>query len=303
MTSRDYYEILGVSKNASDSEIKAAYRRQALLWHPDRNKSANANEKFKEINESYEVLSDSEKRNAYDQFGHAAFQPGGGFGAGAGPFGGFTRTYQQGPFTYTYSTDGGDENESPFAGFGFDFSDPYEIFEQAFGDAWPFSSRRTKRIPRYSLAISFMEAVKGCTKTVRIDGREKTLKIPAGVDDGTRIKFKDFYISIDVKPDKIFKRDNNDLYIDKEIPFTLAVLGGVVQAPTIDGEVNLRIQPGTQSGTLVRLRGRGVPYLQSGGRGNQYVRILVKVPTKLSGEQKELLKKFQVTEKKRWGFF
>lgn len=301
---RDYYEILGVSRNASDEEIRSAYRKKALEWHPDRNKSPDAGERFKEINEAYEVLSDPEKRAAYDQFGHAAFQPGGGFGAG--PFGGFTRTYQQGPFTYTYTTYGGEAGESPFENFSFDFggfSDPFEIFEQFFGTSSPFTSKRRRQIPRYSLTLSFMEAVKGCEKTIRINGRERTIKIPAGVDDGTRIKFKDFYVSIDVKPDKVFKRDGADIYVDLEISFPTAALGGVVQVPTIDGEVNLRIQPGTQSGTLVRLKGRGVPFLHSGGRGDQYVRIIVRVPTKLTNEQKELLKKFEETGKKKWGWF
>lgn len=305
MTNRDYYEILGVSRDATEEEIKSAYRKKALEWHPDRNKSPEATERFKEINEAYEVLSDPEKRSAYDQFGHAAFQAG---GAGWGPFGGFTKTYQQGPFTYTYTTygSGGEGGESPFEGFSFDFggfSDPFEIFEQFFGSASPFSSRR-RRIPRYGLTLSFIEAVKGCEKTIKVNGKEKTIKIPAGVDDGTKINFKDFYITINVKEDKVFKREGNDIYVDLKIPFTVAALGGVVQVPTIDGEVNLRIQPGTQNDTYVRLRGRGVPYLNSGGRGNQYIRIIVEVPTKLTNEQKELLRKFQELEnKKSWRIF
>jgi len=195
---------------------------------------------------------------------------------------------------------------SPFEDLGFDFggfSDPFEIFEQFFGGGSPFSGRRQRQIPRYGLTISFMEAVKGCSKTVRIDGSEKTLKIPAGVDDGTRIRFSDFYVSIDVKTDKIFKRDGVDIYVDKEISFSLAALGGVIQVPTIDGDVNIRIQPGTQSGTLVRLRGRGIPYLRSGGRGDQYIRIIVKVPTRLNPQQKEMLKKFEEANRKKWGLF
>lgn len=303
MTSRDYYDILGVSKGASDAELKAAYRKQALLWHPDRNKSQEATEKFKEINEAYEILSNSEKKQAYDQFGHAAFQQGAGFGQ-QGPFSG---GYQQGPFTYGYTSYGSEQGQSPFdGGFSFDFggfSDPFEIFEQFFGGVSPFSSRRQRSIPRYGLSISFMEAVKGCTKTVKVGRSTKTLKIPAGVDDGTRIKFDDFYLSIDVKEDKNFRREGNDLYIDKEIPMTTAILGGVVQVETIDGEVNLRIQPGTQSGTLVRLKGRGVPYLQSGGRGDQYIRIIVTIPSKVTKEQKEALKEFENQKNKRRGWF
>jgi len=143
-TKRDYYDILGVSKNASKEEIKKAYRKLALEWHPDRNKSSNANDKFKEINEAYEVLADPKKKATYDQFGHAAFGPGaapGGFGAYGFP-GGFTRTYKKGPFTYTYTTYGtGSGVEFDFGGF----SDPFEIFEQFFGGGYPF--RRAVRIP------------------------------------------------------------------------------------------------------------------------------------------------------------
>jgi len=118
-TKRDYYEILGVPKTASEIELKSAYRKQALQWHPDRNKSPEAEGKFKEINEAYEILSNKDKRAAYDQFGHSAFEPGAGFGGAAGPFSGQTRTYREGPFTYTYTTYGGDAGPD----IGFDFSE------------------------------------------------------------------------------------------------------------------------------------------------------------------------------------
>jgi DnaJ-class molecular chaperone len=293
-TTRDYYDILGVSKNASKDEIRKAYRKQALEWHPDRNKSPEAEKKFKEINEAYEVLSDSEKKSAYDQFGHAAFAPGGGFGGQGGfegfPGGGQTRTYRQGPFTYTYTTyDGGAPGGAPFEGVGFDFSDPFEIFEQFFGGGTPFRSRAAQ-MPRYGLNITFDEAVHGCEKEVILDGKKRTIKIPAGVTDGSRIRFQDFYISIDVKPDRVFKREGDDLIVNIAIPLTLAILGGIVKVPTIDGELKLRIRPGTQPGTMVRLRGKGVPRLRRGGRGDQYVRFQIKIPEKLTREQKEALK-------------
>ncbi|MGB9911449.1 MAG: DnaJ C-terminal domain-containing protein [Microgenomates group bacterium] len=287
-TKKDYYEILGVSRDASLEEIKKAYRKLALEWHPDRNKSPEAEEKFKEINEAYEVLSDKEKRAAYDQFGHAAFTPGG-MGGFEGFPGGFTRTYQKGPFTYTYTTFSG----SPFEGFGFDFegfSDPFEIFEQFFG-GYPFGRRQ--RIPRYGLSLSFMEAAKGCEKEILVEGKKRKIKIPAGVDDGTRIKFKDFYVTIDVKPDKIFKRDGADVFVNKEIPFTTAILGGVIEVPTIDGPVKIRVKPGTQPGTMIRLQGRGIPYLHSRQRGDEYVRLIVKIPEKISSRQKKLLEEFE----------
>lgn len=289
-TKRDYYDILGVSRDASQEEINRAYRKLAVEWHPDKNKSPQAEERFKEINEAYEVLSNPEKRAAYDQFGHAAFAPGG-MGGFEGFPGGFTRTYKKGPFTYTYTTYGG--GESPFGGFSFDFggfSDPFEIFEQFFGGS-PF--RETRRIPRYGLTLTFMEAAKGCEKEIIVEGKKRTIRIPPGVDDGSRIKFKDFYVTIDVKPDKVFQRDGADVFINQEVPLTLAILGGIVEVPTIDGPIKLRIRPGTQPGTMIRLRGRGIKRLHSYGRGDQYVRLLVKIPSKLTPRQRELIREFE----------
>ena len=285
-TKRDYYDILGVSRDASKEEIKKAYRKLALEYHPDRNKSTDAEEKFKAINEAYEILSDSKKREAYDQFGHAAFGPGaapGGFASYGFP-GGFTRTYKKGPFTYTYTTYGTPDFEFDFGGF----SDPFEIFEQFFGKASPFA--RSVKIPRYGITLSFIEAAKGCEKEIIVDGKKRKVKIPAGVDDGSRIKFKDFYVTIDVKPDKIFQRDGNDVFVDQEVPLATAILGGTIEVPTLDGQVKLKIRPGTQPGTMVRLRGRGVRKLHGFGRGDQYIRLHIKIPTKLTRKQKEIIK-------------
>ncbi len=297
---RDYYDILGVSKNVSKDELRKAYRKQALEWHPDRNKSPNAEKKFKEINQAYEILSDPEKRAAYDQFGHAAFQPGGFPGAGGaggpgGPFpgGGQTYTYRKGPFTYTYTTyGGGAPGGMPFEGLGFDFSDPFEIFEQFFGGGSPFRSRAA-RMPRYGLSITFDEAVHGCEKEISIDGKKRKIKIPAGVTDGSRIRFQDFYISIDVKPDPVFKRDGDDIVVNMLVPLSTAISGGIIEVPTIDGDLKLRIRSGTQSGTMIRLRGKGVSHLRGRGRGDQYVRIQVQIPEKPSRKQKELIKEFE----------
>lgn len=301
MTKRDYYEILGVGKSASDDDIKKAYRAQALKHHPDRDKTPGATERFKEINEAYEVLSDSQKRSAYDQYGHAAFEPGG-MGAGGpfgGGFGGQQGTYQQGPFTYTYYTSGGGGGQ-PFEGMG-GFSDPFEIFEQFFGGS-AFGGRR-KRKPQYSIEITFMEAVKGTQKEVEINGKRIKIKIPAGVDSGSRIRFDDFDLVTEVRPDKNYKREGNDLFIDYEISFTQAILGAVVEVPTIDGSINLKIQPGTKPGTTIRLRERGVPYTRGGGRGDQYVRIIINFPSKLTPRQKELLKEFESEGKAKRGWF
>lgn len=296
-TTRDYYDILGVSKSASGQEIKQAYRKQALQWHPDRNKSSEAEQRFKEINEAYEILSDPDKKAAFDQFGHAAFEQG---GMGAGGFGGGTRTYQQGPFTYTYTTTGGGPE-----GFDFDFggfSDPFEIFEQFFGGASPFGSRG-RQIPRYGLTITFDEAVHGVEKTVEIEGKRRIIKIPPGVEDGSRIKFPDFYVTLDVKPDKVFKREGDDIITSVTLPLITAILGGVVEVPTIDETVKLKIRPGTQPGTLMRLQSRGVKHLHSSGRGDQYIRLQVQIPDKLSRHQRDLLEEFERESGKSSGWF
>ncbi len=282
-TQRDYYDVLGVSRNATGAELKKAYRKQALLWHPDRNKSAEAEQKFKDVNEAYEILANAEKKAAYDQYGHAAFTPGGGFG-GQNPF---TGGYRQGPFTYTYTTQGGQEGEQDFGGF----SDPFEIFEQFFGGASPFG--RQARVPRYSMTLSFMEAAGGCEKEVVIEGRRRVIKTPAGVDDGSRVRFGDFDVTIDVKPDKTFKRDGADVFVNQEIPLTLAILGGTIEVPTIDGDLKLRIRPGTQPDTMVRLRGKGIKKLHGYGSGDEYVRLKVKIPDRLTRQQKEILEELE----------
>ena len=286
---RDYYDVLGVQKQASEDEIKKAYRKLALEWHPDRNKAANANEKFKEINEAYAVLSNKEKRSTYDQFGASAFAPGSGMGSGGqGPLGG-GGFRQQGPFTYTYSSGGA----SPFG----DFIDPFEIFEQFFGGTgFSGGARGRARREVYEIAISFQEAIKGVTKEVMLprgragEGSEKrTIKIPAGVDTGSRIRFDDFDIVVDVKKDTKFQREGDDLVAQQEISYAKAALGGVQEVDTIDGNVNIHIQPGTQPGTLIRLRGKGVPHVRGNGRGDLYVKIQIHIPTHLTRRQKELL--------------
>ena len=278
---KDYYEILGVSPQASAEEIKKAYRRLALKWHPDRNKSPEAEERFKEINEAYEVLSDPQKRAAYDRFGHAAFEP------GAGPFSsGRTYTYRQGPFTFTYTAYGPGEASTGDFDFSFSgFSDPFEIFEQFFGNLSPFGRRR----PTYRLVLDFMEAVKGVEKEVVIEGKKRKVKIPAGVRDGQRIRFSDFNLLVDVKPHPLFHREGDDIYVTVKIPFSRAVLGGEVTVPTLEGEKKIRLRPGTPSGTLVRLKGLGVRSPSRGTVGDEYVQIVVEVPSRLSREQRQLI--------------
>lgn len=283
-TKRDYYDVLEVSKDSSAPDIKKAYRKLALKWHPDCNKTEEAAEKFKEINEAYEILSNPQKKQTYDQYGHSAFGPGAGGDAG-GPFGfgGGSRTYKQGPFTYSYTSSGDQGGGFDFGGF----SDPFEIFEQFFGGGSPF--RQGPQISRYGLTLSFMDAAEGCEKEFIIKGRKRKIKIPAGVDDGSRIKFPDFYITIDVKSDKVFRRDGADVFVDQEIPLKMAILGGTIEVPSIEGEIKIRIRPGTQSGTMLRLANRGINRLHGFGKGDQYVRLLIKIPQKLTRAQKEAL--------------
>lgn len=291
-TNRDYYDVLGIDKGSSGAEIKAAYRKQALQWHPDRNKSSEAEAKFKEINESYEVLSNADKRAAYDQFGHQAFSQGGPAGGGYGGSEGFGG--QQGPFSYTY-TYGGQGGESPFGGDFEGFSDPFQIFEQFFGASYGGMRGGThQRRKHYSLEVSLKEAVNGCEKTVNLNGQQRTIKIPAGVDTGSRIRFSDFDLSIEVKADKNFRREGDDIFGDLPLSFSQAVLGTVAEVETLQGKVKLRIQPGTQPETLIRLRGQGVPHLHGRGSGDHYTRVKINVPTSLTKKQKESLEELNI---------
>lgn len=277
---KDYYQILGVSKNSTEAEIKKAYRNQARKYHPDVNKSQDSETRFKEINQAYQVLSDTQKRAAYDQFGDAAFAKGGGFGNWQTGTGGFDfRTWRTGSDDFTFD-------------FGFGgFADPLDIFEIFFGGKSPFG--RETRLPRYILPLSFMEAVKGCQKEIDVKGQKYEVRIPAGVDDDSEIKFTNFYLVCQVKPHPVFKRSGYDLFVDKEIGFAQAALGDIVEVETIDRPVKIRIPPGTQLGTQIRLRGKGVQRIHSNSRGDEYVRILVNVPTKLSKEEKEILERLK----------
>lgn len=285
----DYYDLLEVPKTATAEEIKKAYRKKALQWHPDRNKTQEAESKFKEINQAYEVLSDEQKRKTYDQFGHAAFTPGSGF-PGGGFGGNGNQSYRSGPFTYTYSTQG-----SPFGDT--DFTDPFEIFEQFFGGGGsPFGGAGSRRPARdhYSLKVEFMEAMKGVEKEVVIQGKSHKIKIPKGAQDGTRIRYSDFDVTLDVQPHPKFKLDGADIFIDHPISFTLAILGGTTQVPTIDEtEVKIKVRSGTQPNTMIRLTGVGAPKLRGSGRGDQYVRLVVEIPQKLNRKQKKLIEDFE----------
>lgn len=352
MAKRDYYEILGISKSATEQEIKQAYRKLALKYHPDKNKgNAEAEEKFKEATEAYEVLRDPKKRASYDKFGHEGVS---GFdGMGRGAYSDFSDIF-------------GD----------FDFND---IFEGFFGGG--FGSRRSSRRSRrgsdiqYDLSINLEDAAQG--KEVQIDiprqercetcngtgsaagskpsvcdmchgtgqirqtqgfftiaqtcpkcrgegriitspcktcggsglnvrKRKITVKIPAGVESGSRLKISgegeqgpqggstgDLYVVIHVKKHEIFERHGNDIVSMVDVSFPTVCLGGEIEVPTIGGgKAKMKIPPGTENGQVFRLKGNGIPYLGSYGRGDQLVKINILVPRKLTSRQKELLKEF-----------
>ena len=353
---RDYYEILGVSKGASEDEIKKAYKKLARKYHPDMNPGdKEAEEKFKEVNEANEVLSDPEKKARYDQFGFAGVDPSYG-GGGAGGYG---------------------------AG-GFDFGDLGDIFGSFFGGGFGGAQRRNPNAPqrgesiRASVAISFTEAAFGCEKEISVDRSEQCptckgngcaagttpevcptcrgtgtvqvrrqtpmgvfassapctkcggtgriihqpcpdcrgqgavrkrrsikVTIPAGIDDGQTISLRgqghagknggpngDLLITVMVQPHEIFRREGTSVFCEAPITYAQAVLGGTLEIPTIDGKVKYDIPEGTQTGSVFRLRGKGIPVLNGRGRGDQYVTVTIETPKNLNKEQREALKKF-----------
>ncbi len=309
----DYYQILGVDKKASMDEIKKAYRKLAVKWHPDKNPNNKAaEEKFKKISEAYAVLSDSQKRQQYDTFGSAdqfrqqysqedifrgfdlneilrSF----GFGGARG-----------GRTTFRTSRRGGggfQEYEDPFA----------DLFGSMGGGA---ARRQYANVPQkgqdaeYNLLISLEESVLGAEKKIsfQIENRVEDInvKIPPGISTGKKLRLPgkglsgynggpngDLYLNINVLSHPIFTRDGNDLYIEKTIKFTQAALGTTIDVPIIDGSVKrIKISPGTQNNTKIRMKGYGIPNFKSSSKGDQYVKITIEVPKKLSDRQAKLVR-------------
>ncbi len=363
---RDYYEVLGVEKNASDSEVKKAYRKQAVKYHPDRNEgSKEAEEKFKDLAEAYSVLSDTKKRQMYDQFGKEGLR-----GAGFSP--GFSSV------------------DDIFSSFG-------SLFDDLFGFGFGGNRTRSRTGPRrgsdlrYDLEVSFHEAVLGTDRELTLthpvpceacqgsgaapgtsrktctrcggsgqlmqsqgfftiattcplcqgagqvienpctdcqgsgevsQDRNVSVTIPAGVDDGTRMRLTgegtagdrggpagDLYVFLHVLPDENFVRDGNDLHTEVVIHFVQAVLGASIEIPLIEGSKIIDVRAGSQPGDLIKLKGEGVPRLRGHGQGNLVVHLKVEIPKKINSEQKDLLRKFadsakiEVGKKKKSGFF
>jgi curved DNA-binding protein len=326
MAKRDYYEVLGVQRNASADEIKKAHRKLVRKHHPDANKNNPASEeKFKEAQEAYDVLSDPQKKKNYDQFGHAGVggMPGGGPPPGGDPFGGFGRGGQQpggSGYSYQWRSSPGVDVED------YDLSDFGDVFEQLFGarggQGAPGGARgaaggarqaRARREPvrgqdvEHEVTLTFEQAARGTTLPLQInrEGKLETIdvKIPAGVKDGSRVRIKgkgqqspggehgDLYIITRVLPHPYFRREGLDILLDVPISMYEALLGSKVEVPTLEGPVTVTIPPGTSSGAKLRIKGRGIE--RGSERGDQYVIPKIIVPKGLDDEDREIVKKLE----------
>lgn len=351
MSKRDYYELLGVEKTASEDEIKKAFRKLARKYHPDVNRDnpKEAEEKFKEVNEAYEILSNPERRAQYDQFGHSAFEGGGagqqGFGGAGGGFADiFDMFFGQSGFGF------GGRQAGPEKGTDLRYDMEITFEQAAFGvetevqiprteecgachgtGAAPGTHPETCSHCRGTGQVQVMQNTpfgrmvnvktcdhcKGEGKIVRTPCKEChghgkvrmkrkiKIKIPAGVDNGSRLRVAhegeaghrggppgDLYVYIFVKQHKLFTREGSDIICEVPVSFVQAALGDEIEVPTIDGKVKLRVPEGTQSGTIFRLKEKGMPHLRGHGRGDQHVKVKVLTPQKLSDKQKAILQDF-----------
>ena len=304
---RDYYEVLGIKKGAAADEIKKAFRKKAMQYHPDKNPGdKTAEDKFKEVNEAYEILSDADKKDKYDRFGFAGIDPNAAFSGAQNQGQKSGGTYQ------TYRNVNGADFEF------FDFSGR-EGFGNLFGDLFGsggFGNAQKQATPKKganlqaSIAVTFEEAAFGIKKRVRVNDKTIDMTIPGGIDNGARISLKgqgqpsvnggpngDLIVLISIQPHGRFTRKGLDLYIDVSITVTKAALGAEIIIPTLTDKVSYKVPPGTQPNTVFRLKGKGITDSKNKKTGDLYVRILVKIPTNLSKEQKDLLEKLDDTMK------
>jgi molecular chaperone DnaJ len=293
---KDFYALLGVGKSASADEIKKAYRKLAMQYHPDRNPGAESEDKFKEIGEAYSVLSDPGKRAEYDKLRDAMASGYGGFPGG--------RVHVQ-DFGFGEEFDVEDLLSQLFGQMGGGFGDAFRVGRGGRVQAMP----RRGRDVETEVSLSFDEAVHGAERRVRVGGREVTIKIPAGVTDGARIRARsggervgageagDLFARVRVEPHKFFGRKGADVTLNLPITFAEAALGSDVKVPTLNGPVTLKIPAGTSSGRTFRLRGRGITK-SDGSASDLLATVQVVVPEKLSKKQKELVTELAESEKK-----
>jgi molecular chaperone DnaJ len=327
---RDYYEVLGVQRSVTPDELKKTFRKLAMQHHPDKNPGdKKSEERFKEVSEAYEVLSDEQKRKAYDQFGHLGAQAG--FKPGSNPFEGFGRPGSNPGF-------GGFEGFNAQGGPGGGNPDNFQdIFGDIFSDFFtgrggapgggprpggPQGQRPNSRGRgadlRYTLNISFEEAAAGTEKTISFirqragkeDSAKLAITVPAGVKSGQRLKLRaegdapvsggppgDLYVIINIQDHPLFKRVENDVHMDLPISFLDAVVGVTADIPTLTGKSSLKVPPGTPSGQVFRLKGKGFASVGGPGAGDMLVRVVIDVPRDLTDEQREQLKKFSAAQK------
>src|SRR3954449_2051137 len=351
-TKRDYYEVLGIDRGAHDDEIKRAYRKLAVKFHPDKNpEDPQAEEKFKELGEAYDVLIDADKRAAYDRYGHAAFAQGGqGFGGGFhDPFDIFREAFGGGGggiFESFFGGGGGGRADERQRGSDLRYDMQITLEEAAFGAEKEIEVRkldtctkcggkgaepgsRTINCPSCGgrgqgiSSRGFFQVSQTCPRCRGVgqiiekpcracdgEGRAENtsrikLKIPAGIADGSRLRSSgngeagirggaagDLYVVIHIKEHPIFQREDDNLYCEVPISFTLAALGGEIPVPTLEGKANLKVPAGTQSGQVFKLRGKGVANVNARDRGDLFARLLVEVPTRLNHEQRQKLEEF-----------
>jgi DnaJ-class molecular chaperone len=295
MAKRDPYRVLGVSRTASEEEIKSAYRRLARVHHPDMNKNSKSSEsRFREISEAYEILSDKERRRAYDRFGHEGVD-------------GFQGFRSENPFARAGF--GGRDFNFRFGGSG---SSGHRVFDDYFADLFGTAGARdTKRSAskgddlEYDLTVTFDQAYHGVSATVRVLERRIDVRIPPGVDTGSVVRVPgqgapgrrggapgDLYLNITVLPHKVFRREGNDIHLTLPISVAEAILGARVEIPGPEGRLALKIPAGTQAGTVFRFRGKGFPALKDDGRGDLYVTAQIVIPSRVNPASESLVAEF-----------
>ena len=285
MDYKDYYKILGVERKASEDDIRKAYRKLAKQFHPDYNPNDKQSEdRFKEINEAYEVLSDSKKRSHYDRLGSE--------------YSNWQRRGNPGDFNWDQYGDNGtrvnmDDLNEMFGGGGFS-----DFFQTIFGMGGARQAPRNQMQGyQQELAISLEEAYKGTSRRIQTEGKEKIVRIPAGVRTGSKVRVAgagpnglDLYLIVNVLDDKKFERQGNDLHTTASVSVFTAMLGGEAEVDTLEGKIKLNIPAGTQSEQVFRLAGRGMPHLKNPKeKGDLYVKLKIQIPKYLSAKQRELL--------------